>query len=191
MSRSGDAPVGRRSGGHGVCRLGQPDGPLQTKWLSRPENLAALADLPHRDRRPALPLLWPVAHAARLDGRGKRLRFSLCVIAQSRTTAARCRRASGCRGLKSLDRAGVLELIEDHRGGTYRAVYTVRFATTRATPKRELDLDRPANGIFDDSRSGCRGHPDTHLDTEHGAYVSCRSIRLTACRLVRFAPRCS
>jgi phage-related protein len=28
-----------------------------------------------------------------------------------------------------LDGAGVLELIEDHRGGTYRAVYTVRFAT--------------------------------------------------------------
>ena len=52
--------------------------------------------------------------------------------------------------------AGVLELIEDHRGDTYRAVYTVRFATRIyvlhafqkkskrgiATPKRELDLIR-------------------------------------------------
>jgi phage-related protein len=50
----------------------------------------------------------------------------------------------------------VPELIEDHRGGTYRAVYTVRFATRIyglhtfqkkakrgiATPKRELDLIR-------------------------------------------------
>jgi hypothetical protein len=28
-----------------LCRLGQPDGRFETKWLSRPENLAALADL--------------------------------------------------------------------------------------------------------------------------------------------------
>jgi hypothetical protein len=32
-------------------------GRFETKWLSRPENLTALADLPRRDRRPALPLL--------------------------------------------------------------------------------------------------------------------------------------
>ena len=32
-------------------------GRFETKWLSRPENLAALADLPRRDRRPVLPLL--------------------------------------------------------------------------------------------------------------------------------------
>src|SRR5271163_4761416 len=31
--------------------------------------------------------------------------------------------------LKGFGGAGVLELIEDHRGDTYRAVYTVRFAT--------------------------------------------------------------
>jgi len=31
--------------------------------------------------------------------------------------------------LKGFDGAGVLELVEDHRGDTYRAVYTVRFAT--------------------------------------------------------------
>lgn len=50
----------------------------------------------------------------------------------------------------------MLELIEDHRGDTYRAVYTVRFATAIyvlhafqkkskrgiATPKRELELIR-------------------------------------------------
>ena len=52
--------------------------------------------------------------------------------------------------------AGVLELVEDHRGDTYRAVYTVRF-TTRiyilhvfqkkskrgiATPRKEIELIR-------------------------------------------------
>lgn len=58
--------------------------------------------------------------------------------------------------LKSFDGAGVLELVEDHRGDTYRAVYSVRFALKVyvlhvfqkkakygiATPKRELDLIR-------------------------------------------------
>lgn len=56
--------------------------------------------------------------------------------------------------LKGFGGAGILELIEDHRGSTYRAVYTVRFATkvyvlhafqkksTRgiATPKQEIRL---------------------------------------------------
>ncbi|MGA8754996.1 MAG: type II toxin-antitoxin system RelE/ParE family toxin [Stellaceae bacterium] len=58
--------------------------------------------------------------------------------------------------LRGFGGAGVLELIEDHRGDTYRAVYTVRFATAIyvlhafqkkskrgiATPKRELELIR-------------------------------------------------
>src|ERR1700751_4069572 len=52
--------------------------------------------------------------------------------------------------------AGVLELIEDHRGDTYRAVYTARFATKVyvlhvfqkkskrgiATPQKEIELIR-------------------------------------------------
>jgi phage-related protein len=56
--------------------------------------------------------------------------------------------------LKGFGGAGVLEVVEDHRGDTYRAVYTVRFVeilyvlhvfmkkSTRGikTPKRELDL---------------------------------------------------
>ena len=56
--------------------------------------------------------------------------------------------------LRGFGGAGVLELMEDHRGDTYRAVYTVRFATKIyvlhafqkkskrgvATPKREVDL---------------------------------------------------
>ena len=56
--------------------------------------------------------------------------------------------------LKGFRGAGVLELIEDDAGGTYRAVYTVRYATAvyvlhvfqkkskrgRATPQRDIDL---------------------------------------------------
>src|SRR5215467_2557756 len=56
--------------------------------------------------------------------------------------------------LKGFGGAGVLELIEDDAGGTYRAVYTVRYATAvyvlhvfqkkskrgRETPRRDIDL---------------------------------------------------
>jgi phage-related protein len=56
--------------------------------------------------------------------------------------------------LKGFGGAGVLELIEDDAGGTYRAVYTVRHATAvyvlhvfqkkskrgKATPQRDMDL---------------------------------------------------
>jgi phage-related protein len=58
--------------------------------------------------------------------------------------------------LQGFGSAGVLEIVEDRRGSTYRAVYTVRFAhavfvlhvfqkkSTRgiATPKPDLDLIR-------------------------------------------------
>jgi phage-related protein len=58
--------------------------------------------------------------------------------------------------LKGFGGAGVLEIVEDHEGDTYRAVYTVRFSEAvyvlhafqkksrrgRATPKAELDLIR-------------------------------------------------
>ena len=36
--------------------------------------------------------------------------------------------ASGCEGLEGLRRGGVLEVVEDHEGDTYRAVYTVKLA---------------------------------------------------------------
>ena len=56
--------------------------------------------------------------------------------------------------LKGFNGAGVLELIEDERGNTYRAVYTVRFSDVVyvlhvfqkksklgiATPKHEINL---------------------------------------------------
>jgi phage-related protein len=58
------------------------------------------------------------------------------------------------KALKGFGGAGVLELIEDDAGGTYRAVYTVCYATAvyvlhvfqkkskrgKTTPQRELDL---------------------------------------------------
>ena len=62
----------------------------------------------------------------------------------------------GAKPLKGFGSAGVLELIEDYRSDTYRAVYTVRLVSKIyvlhvfqkkskrgiATPKRELDLIR-------------------------------------------------
>ena len=62
---------------------------------------------------------------------------------------------AGAKPLKGLG-SGVLEVLSDHRGDTFRAVYTVRFAETVyvlhafqkkstkgiATPARELDLVR-------------------------------------------------
>jgi phage-related protein len=38
--------------------------------------------------------------------------------------------------LKGFRGAGILELVEDYRNGTYRAVYTVRYATAIYVPAR-------------------------------------------------------
>jgi phage-related protein len=60
------------------------------------------------------------------------------------------------KALKGFGGAGVLELIEDDAGGTFRAAYTVRYATAvyvlhvfqkkskrgSATPQRDIDLIR-------------------------------------------------
>ncbi|HUY67801.1 MAG TPA: type II toxin-antitoxin system RelE/ParE family toxin [Alphaproteobacteria bacterium] len=60
------------------------------------------------------------------------------------------------KSLKGFGGAGVLELVEDDRGGAYRAVYTVRFAAKVyvlhvfqkkskrgiATPQREIEMIR-------------------------------------------------
>ena len=62
--------------------------------------------------------------------------------------------APQAKALKGFGGRGVLEVIEDHEGDTYRAVYTVKFSTAvyvlhafqkksksgSATPKHELDL---------------------------------------------------
>jgi phage-related protein len=64
------------------------------------------------------------------------------------------RKAAYAKPLKGFGGAGVLEIVDDNDGDTYRAVYTVRFSdaiyvlhafqkkskTGRATPKFEMDL---------------------------------------------------
>jgi phage-related protein len=67
--------------------------------------------------------------------------------------------------LKGFKGAGVLEIVEDHRGDTFRAVYTVRFAgaiyvlhafqkkskSGIKTPRHELDLiDRRLKAAMED-----------------------------------------
>jgi phage-related protein len=64
------------------------------------------------------------------------------------------RKHSSAKPLKGFKGAGVLEIVEDHRGDTYRAIYTVRFAAAVyvlhvfkkksksgiATPRHEMEL---------------------------------------------------
>ena len=66
------------------------------------------------------------------------------------------RRHESAKPLRGFGGASVLELVEDHDGDTYRAVYTVRFAAAvyvlhafqkksrkgRETPKRDMDIVR-------------------------------------------------
>jgi phage-related protein len=66
------------------------------------------------------------------------------------------RKAVSAKPLKGFDGASVLEVVEDFRGGTYRAMYTVRFLEVIyvlhcfqkksrhgiETPKQDLDLVR-------------------------------------------------
>lgn len=65
--------------------------------------------------------------------------------------------------LKGFGGAGVLEVVEEDSGGTYRAVYTVRFAQAvyvlhcfqkksnrgRSTPKKDMDLIRARLKVAD------------------------------------------
>ncbi|KAA5602239.1 type II toxin-antitoxin system RelE/ParE family toxin [Blastochloris sulfoviridis] len=76
--------------------------------------------------------------------------------------------------LKGFGGAGVLELIEDDKGGTYRAVYTVRYATALyvlhvfqkkskqgiATPQQDIDL------IKDRLKIAEAIHKETYRETE-------------------------
>ncbi|HZA66908.1 MAG TPA: type II toxin-antitoxin system RelE/ParE family toxin [Geminicoccaceae bacterium] len=73
--------------------------------------------------------------------------------------------------LKGFAGAGVLELVDDHAGNTYRAVYTVRFATAVyvlhafqkksrrriATPKGDVDLVRRRLGEAETIHRARRG----------------------------------
>jgi phage-related protein len=69
--------------------------------------------------------------------------------------------------LKGFGGAGVVEIVEDHVGGTFRAVYTVRFAEAiyvlhafqkkpmrgSVTPQREMDLIRLRLRLVEQARS--------------------------------------
>jgi phage-related protein len=64
------------------------------------------------------------------------------------------RQTSGAKALSGFGGAGVLEVIEDYRGDTFRAVYTLTYAdvvfmlhafqkkskTGRETPRRDIEL---------------------------------------------------
>ncbi len=70
--------------------------------------------------------------------------------------AQKGRKPDAAKPLKGFGGAGVLEVIEDHEGDTYRAVYTVRYATAIyvlhafkkkskrgiSTPQTDIDLIR-------------------------------------------------
>jgi phage-related protein len=75
--------------------------------------------------------------------------------------------------LKGFGGASVLELVDDHDGDTYRAVYTVRFAAAvyvlhafqkkskkgRETPKSDIDIvRRRLRTAEDDARRPARPH---------------------------------
>jgi len=82
----------------------------------------------------------------------------------------------GAKPLKGFRGAGVLETVDDHRGGTYRCVYTVRFDDAVyvlhafqkkakagiATPKHDIDLVgtrlKQARLIHLSRRTAERGH---------------------------------
>ena len=73
-------------------------------------------------------------------------------------------KAEGVKPMKGFGGAGVLEVVEDHDGDTYRAIYTVRFATAIyvlhafqkkskrgiATPKHDLDVIRSRLALAED-----------------------------------------
>lgn len=78
------------------------------------------------------------------------------VMGRALDTAQRGGKALNAKPLKGFGGAGVLEVVDDHDGDTFRAVYTVRLADAVyvlhafqkkskrgiATPKHELDLIR-------------------------------------------------
>ena len=72
--------------------------------------------------------------------------------------------------LRGFGGAGVLEVVEDHEGDTYRAVYTVRFAGNVyvlhcfqkkskhgiQTPKQDMDLIRERLKAAQEHAAGCK-----------------------------------
>jgi phage-related protein len=96
-------------------------------------------------------LVWIASSRRDLRGLQKSVRRSFGVALWAVQTGTTPPMAKPLRGFGG---AGVLELIEDDEGGTYRAVYTVRYATAvyvlhvfqkkstrgRATSRRDIEV---------------------------------------------------
>jgi phage-related protein len=84
--------------------------------------------------------------------------------------------------LKGFGSAGVLEVVEDHDGSTFRAVYTIRFAGVVCvnqafqkkskkgvnTPKAELDLLRKRLKSAEEHYGEWRATQEKEESDEHG-----------------------
>ncbi len=97
------------------------------------------------------PLYWVGSSLRDLRGFPRAVRR---VMGQALDDAQHGEKHPGARPLKGFGGAGVLEIVEDDDGDTYRAVYTVKLAGVvyvlhafqkkskrgRATPKKDIDL---------------------------------------------------
>jgi phage-related protein len=77
------------------------------------------------DERALKPLHWIASSLEDLRGFPRAVQRSIGVALR---TAQFGRKHESAKPLKGFKGAGVLEVVEDHDGNTYRAVYTVRFA---------------------------------------------------------------
>jgi len=83
-----------------------------------------LAFLDMSDERSPKPLHWLASSLEDLRGFPRAVQRSIGVALR---TAQLGRRHESAKPLKGFKGAGVLEVVEDHDGNTYGAVYTVRF----------------------------------------------------------------
>lgn len=104
------------------------------------------------DRRTAKPVIWLVDTRTTLKSFPQEVQDEIGYALYLAQIGDKYERAKPLRGLGP----GVLEVVSDHRGDTFRGVYTVRFAeaiyvlhvflkkSTKAiaTPKAEVDLIR-------------------------------------------------
>ena len=106
---------------------------------------------PTRNDAPPKPVRWVGSSKDDLSGFPEEVRRR---VGGALWDAQRGLKAPYAKPLRGFGGAGVLEIVDDYDGDTYRAVYTVRFAgivyvlhafqkkskSGKATPKAELDL---------------------------------------------------
>ena len=106
---------------------------------------------PTRNDAPPKPVRWVGSSKDDLSGFPEEVRRR---VGGALWDAQRGLKAPYAKPLRGFGGAGVLEIVDDYDGNTYRAVYTVRFAgvvyvlhafqkkskSGKATPKAELDL---------------------------------------------------